>query len=71
MIDLLKCKGKAATKKARGNFAFQGRKEAITKGKINTGRPNILKKTKRQLNEDSYTFFRVLSFKTRVIIITD
>ena len=27
MIDLLKCKGKAATKKAKENFAFQGRKE--------------------------------------------
>lgn len=57
MTDLLKCKGKAATKKGRENFAFQGRKEGRTNGKNNRGRPNILKKTKRQLNEDNYIHF--------------
>ena len=42
MIDLLKCKGKAATKKAKDNFAFQGRKEKPKEKK--RGMPKMLKK---------------------------
>ena len=38
MIDLLKCQGKAATEKARENFAFQGRKEDQRGKRIEEGR---------------------------------
>ena len=61
MIHLLKCKGKAATKKAKENFAFQGRKEK-PKEKKKRNAENVKKKTKRQLSEDSCirTFFRII-----------